>query len=134
MRSKVARRIIDETPEDVKIFVRLYSDITVRINQILKEKGISQKQLAEAMGKKQSEISKWLNGEHNFTLRSLAKLQAELGEDLISVPAHRQESPSISGSVKTIVCNNTHYPIKSNRFERYTLNNKTINQTNRRVS
>jgi transcriptional regulator with XRE-family HTH domain len=38
------------------------------------------------MGKKPSEISKWLNGEHNFTLRSLAKLEAELGEPIITVP------------------------------------------------
>ena len=34
MRSKIAQRILDETPKDVEIFVRLYSDITVRINQI----------------------------------------------------------------------------------------------------
>ncbi|MBK8153775.1 MAG: hypothetical protein IPK61_12500 [Saprospiraceae bacterium] len=38
------------------------------------------------MDKKPSEISKWLSGEHNFTLRSLAKLSAELGEPLMEVP------------------------------------------------
>ena len=34
-------------------------------------------------------LDEWLNGEHNFTLRSLAKLEAELGETIIHVPQHR---------------------------------------------
>ena len=42
------------------------------------------------------EISKWLGGNHNFTLRSLAKLQAELGEEIIQVPgySHLTTSPT----------------------------------------
>ena len=73
-------------PEDVKIFVDKYADIVVRINQLLKEKGYSQKDLAEKLDKRPSEISKWLNGDHNFTLRSIAKLEAELGEMILYVP------------------------------------------------
>lgn len=78
MRSKIFQEILDETPEDVEIFVRLYADLVVRINQLLGENNISKKQLADKMDKKPSEISKWLSGEHNFTLRSLAKLSTEL--------------------------------------------------------
>ena len=98
MRSKVAKRIIDNTPEDVKIFVRLYADIIVRVNQLLKEKGYTQKQLAEKLDKTPSEIHKWLSNEHNFTLKSLAKLQAELGSPILSVPV-----------VKTVSAFNMHY-------------------------
>lgn len=86
MRSKIFQEILDETPEDVEIFVRLYAALVVRINQLLRENGITKKELAEKMDKKPSEISKWLSGEHNFTLRSLAKLSAELGEPLLEVP------------------------------------------------
>lgn len=89
MRSKIAQKILDTTPKDVEIFVRLYGDLVVRIHEVLKAKGISQKSLAEGMNKKPSEISKWLNGEHNFTLRSIAKLEAELGEKLIQVPKQK---------------------------------------------
>lgn len=35
------------------------------------------------MDKKPSEINKWLKGNHNLTLKTLAKLEAELGEPLI---------------------------------------------------
>jgi transcriptional regulator with XRE-family HTH domain len=83
MRSKVAQRIQDETPEEVRIFVRQYTDIVLRINQILKAKGYTQKDLAEKINKKPSEINKWLKGSHNLTLKTLAKLEAELGEPLI---------------------------------------------------
>lgn len=86
MRSKVFQRILDNTPKDVDIFVDWYADLVVRINQLLRENNISKKELAEKMDKKPSEISKWLSGEHNFTLRSLAKLSAELGEPLLEVP------------------------------------------------
>lgn len=92
MRSKIFQEILDETPEDVEIFVRLYADLVVRINQLLREKGISKKELAEKMDKKPSEISKWLSGEHNFTLRSLAKLSAELGEPLLEVPKKKAQT------------------------------------------
>lgn len=87
MRSKVAERIQEETPEEVKIFVRQYTDIVLRINQILHAKGFTQKDLAEKMRKKPSEINKWLKGNHNLTLKTLAKLEAELGEPIITIPS-----------------------------------------------
>ncbi|KQM36466.1 helix-turn-helix domain-containing protein [Chryseobacterium sp. Leaf201] len=86
MRNKFLQEIINQTPKDTEIFVDKYSDIVLRINQILKEKNISQKELAESMGKNPSEVSKWLSGNHNLTLRSLAKLEAELGEVIIEIP------------------------------------------------
>ncbi|HOK60826.1 MAG: helix-turn-helix transcriptional regulator [Tenuifilum sp.] len=85
MRSKTVDRLLKSTPKDVEIFVDWYADLVVRINQLLREKNISKKELSVKMNKKPSEISKWLNGEHNFTLRSLAKLSAELGVPLIEV-------------------------------------------------
>lgn len=89
MRSKVAKKIQDETPEEVRIFVRQYTDIVLRINHILKKKGFTQKDLADKMNKKPSEINKWLKGGHNLTLKTLAKLEAELGEPIIFI--HRDK-------------------------------------------
>lgn len=103
MRSKIAQRIMSETPEDTKIFVRKYGDIVVRVYQILREKGLTQKELAEQMCKSQSEISKWLSGDHNFTLRSLAKLEAELGAEIIYVPKKDSFHVQRGGQVKATV-------------------------------
>lgn len=85
MRSKTVDRLLKSTPKEVALFVDWYADLVVRINQILREKNLSKKELAELMDKQPSEISKWLGAEHNFTLRSLAKLSAELGEPLIEI-------------------------------------------------
>lgn len=91
MRSKVLQRILDNTPKDVEIFVDWYAELVVRINELLHERNITKKELAENLNKKPSEISKWLSGEHNFTLRSLAKLSAELGEPLLEVPKKKAQ-------------------------------------------
>ncbi|HRK54390.1 MAG TPA: helix-turn-helix transcriptional regulator [Cyclobacteriaceae bacterium] len=103
MRSKVAQKILDETPKDVRIFVRKYGDIVVRINQLLREKGFTQKELADKLEKRPSEISKWLGGEHNFTLRSLSKLEAELGEEIIYVPKRESFHVQVTASIKATV-------------------------------
>ncbi|MCX6250825.1 MAG: helix-turn-helix transcriptional regulator [Bacteroidetes bacterium] len=101
MRSKVADRILANTPEEVKVFARLYGDLIVRINSILSEKTCTQKSLAGKLEKNPSEIHKWLSGEHNFTLRSIAKLQAALGEILIEVPAEKPAKIFHAHYVKT---------------------------------
>jgi len=38
MRSKIFQEILDETPKGVKIFVRLYANLVIRINQLLGKK------------------------------------------------------------------------------------------------
>jgi transcriptional regulator with XRE-family HTH domain len=86
MRSKIAERILLETPNEIREYVRLCSDITVRITEILSKRGLTQKELAIKMDKSPSEINKWLTGKHNFTLRSIVKLETELGEKILFVP------------------------------------------------
>ncbi len=59
--------------------------IVDRIDEIMTKKNISQRQLAEMLGKKESEISKWMRGTHNFTIKTIAKLEAVLGESIFSI-------------------------------------------------
>jgi transcriptional regulator with XRE-family HTH domain len=89
MRSKVAKQIQEETPDEVRIFVRQYTDIVVRIHQLMQARGYTQKELADRLNKKPSEINKWLKGNHNLTLKTLAKLEAELGEPIIFTSAEQ---------------------------------------------
>ena len=108
MKSKVAERMMAKMPEDVKIFVDKYADIVVRINQLLKEKNYSQKELAEKLEKSPSEISKWLAGDHNFTLRSIAKLEAELGETILYVPKRIAFQTYSEKTISVTVLKNDH--------------------------
>ncbi|SFE43318.1 helix-turn-helix domain-containing protein [Thermoflexibacter ruber] len=102
MRSQTVDRLLKNTPKDVEIFVDWYADLVVRINQLLRENKITKKELAEKLDKKPSEVSKWLNGEHNFTLRSLAKLSAELGEPLLEVPKRKNQASFINGYSRSL--------------------------------
>lgn len=60
--------------------------VSDKIHALLTDKGMTQKELARKMKKTEAEISVWLSGQHNFTLRTLAKISVVLGEDLIQVP------------------------------------------------
>jgi len=78
-------------PQDVKIYVEQAFKIADQIDFILKKQGKTQRDLAKALGKSESEISKWLTGEHNFTMRSLAKIQAVLNEPVLLFPMEVSE-------------------------------------------
>jgi len=86
MPSKYFDQLISQRRPETKIFVSKYLDIVERINEILKAKGMTQRDLASLMEKRESEVSRWLKGEHNLTLKSIAKLEAALGEDIITIP------------------------------------------------
>ncbi|GAB3351682.1 hypothetical protein GCM10027566_10280 [Arachidicoccus ginsenosidivorans] len=47
MISKIAQKIMDETPLDEQIFVRQYTNIIVRIYELLESKGLTQQELAK---------------------------------------------------------------------------------------
>jgi transcriptional regulator with XRE-family HTH domain len=59
--------------------------LAARIDDALAEKGWTQKQLATALGKSPSEISKWLSGTHNFTTDTLSDLSCVLDVKLLCV-------------------------------------------------
>lgn len=66
-------------------FVDTSFDLSDRIHEILEAKGISQRELAEMLGKKESQVSKWMTGTHNFTIKTLALLEVKLGVSIFQV-------------------------------------------------
>lgn len=81
--------IIEERRRKVNPEARRMVDLSFRIvdriHEILKEKGLKQKDLALRLGKKESEISKWMRGTHNFTIDTLVSIENVLGEPIIEV-------------------------------------------------
>ena len=76
----------EKGPEDVERFVDKNLDISQQVYALLEEKGWTQKEFAKKLKKSDAEISKWLSGNHNLTLRSIAKMEAILGSDVILTP------------------------------------------------
>ena len=77
-------------PEETSRHHELLVDIGERIEEILKRKGWTQSNLAKAMNKRESEISKWLGGGHNFTIATIVKIESALGESILSVKRYRK--------------------------------------------
>ena len=70
---------------EIRHTVDLSFQIVDRIDEILKAKGLKQKDLALRLGKKESEISRWMRGTHHFTINKLIAIENALGEPIITV-------------------------------------------------
>ncbi len=77
--------IFNEIPVAKREESRLSFAISNRLDTLMAEKGLNRKQLADAIGKRPNEVTRWLIGEHNFTLATPAMLSAFFGKLIISV-------------------------------------------------
>jgi len=84
-RNALFEQLLAKVAPETKAEVELNIDIANRIYDLLKEKGMSQREFAEKMGKKESEISRWMTGSHGFTTSTLAKISSVLGESIVEV-------------------------------------------------
>lgn len=72
------------TPEE-RAEARLSFQISNRLDFLMHERGLSKKQFADAIGKRPSEITRWLSGEHNFTISTLSMLSTFFGQPIVTV-------------------------------------------------
>lgn len=83
--SSLFQQALSEVPKDLKIQIDLSFAIADKLDALLKEKGMSQKEFAILIGKTEAEVCRWLGGTHNFTLKTIAKISSVLDVDLIKV-------------------------------------------------
>lgn len=77
------KNFLETTEDSLKYFLDHSMGIAASIDDFLNEKRMTQRELADKMNKKESEISRWLSGDHNFTLETIAKIEEALGEQII---------------------------------------------------
>ena len=87
-----------ETSQESVIFIEKSLAIVNHIFNILERKSLKQKDIALLLGKSEAEISKWLGGTHNLTLRTISKIEAVLGESIIEIPKKTKDEFVIEGS------------------------------------
>lgn len=83
------------TPEDILasgIKGLIAADITIQ----RQKKGISQAQLAEILGVKQAQVSKWEKGNTNYTIETLCRIASALDMEIHS-PFERARTASHTG-------------------------------------
>jgi len=105
-------------PLDVKILMDKTFAIVEQIDIVLKKQNKTQKDLADLLGKRESEISKWMRGTHNFTQKTIAKIEAVLGETITMCPKDVKQP-----EYNILVFSPTHYvKVKNSNAESGSLN------------
>ena len=84
--SEMFQQEIAKVPTDLRLELDLSFSIADKIDKILQRKGMTQKEFAKRMNKTEAEVSRWLSGTHNFTLKTLAKITSVLEEKIIVIP------------------------------------------------
>lgn len=72
------------TPQERAAFELNFS-ISEKLYAILKERGMTKRDLARLTGKKESEVSRWFAFGHNFTCKTIALIQQALETPIIEI-------------------------------------------------
>ena len=96
-----ARAYFSQEVEDIKAMItperREQSKkrmlLAARIDDKIRDRGLSNQEFAFMIGKKPSEISKWLSGTHNFTTETLWEIERVLNIQLVAgpIPLNREQ-------------------------------------------
>ena len=79
----IVENFLNNVPPEIEYFIKHSMDLSVSVASFLKKNNLSQKELANKLGKEESEISKWLSGNHNLTLKTISKMEEVLDQQLI---------------------------------------------------
>lgn len=90
--SDILTQLAASTPLAMVKKVNRQMALAVRIADAIKDNGWSQKEFADKMGKKPSEISRWLSGCHNFTIDTLWKIEDVLAIRLLLIEVPNEET------------------------------------------
>ena len=82
---KAYSRMVAAVPDNVRREINLSFDISGKIEALMKERGLSTMELANAMGKSPAMIGKWLSGQYNFSLATISDISSFFGKDIIKL-------------------------------------------------
>ena len=98
----------NQNPE-IDRFIERNLEITQKVCSILKQRNIRKKEFAQMLDKKPSEITKWLSGMHNLTLKSITKMEVALGVNLMNPEPQYVYLGRIEGGTKEMLSSKNDY-------------------------
>ncbi len=116
------------TPE-IKEDIDFNIDVVNRIFDLLEERNLSQREFAKLLGKNEAEISRWMQGTHNFTLKTIRLIENRLCAPVLKVVKHKKTFSTITtqsnnysifaGHKPGIYCNKNTISIPDNQFSSF---------------
>ena len=83
--AKSLEEMLGPIPETLQMETDLAFQISDRIYELMQARGLTKKQFADALGKRPFEVTKWLSGQHNFTIATLGAISAFFGQPIVTV-------------------------------------------------
>lgn len=78
----------EHIPEKTKENISKRMGLAAQIDDALQKRGFTNQEFAFMLGKKPSEISRWLSGTHNFTTETLWEIERLLNIQLLTSSKH----------------------------------------------
>lgn len=79
------RQCLAAVPDEERAAFELSYGIAERISEVMAREGITRKEFATRLRKRETEVAAWLTGRHNFTTRTIARIETALGCKLLSI-------------------------------------------------
>lgn len=86
MNNTLFDKMLTKVPEDVKALIDKQYDVAEQIDLLRKSKKMTQKALANTMGKNESYVSRVLAGIANLTLKSIIEFEIALDAKILLTP------------------------------------------------
>ncbi len=74
--------------------------VALAILRTLRNKKMSQKELAEIIGVSPQQVNKWVKGNENFTFETIAKLENALNIELMQVKGFKRPAPKLENTFR----------------------------------
>ena len=99
---------------------RVYEKVVKALEQAAQKKGITRKRIAEATGRKPSQVSMWLSGPSNWTLDTVSDLLRAVGAEMDYEVVFDEDR------VKSNIYNSSSLPAFNTAFSRVTFSTNTV--------
>ena len=77
------QQFVEQIPHFTKKYVGRQGEFAVKLSELLESTGMTQRELAEKLGKKESSVSRMLAGWSNPTLKTIVEFEVALGKDIV---------------------------------------------------
>jgi transcriptional regulator with XRE-family HTH domain len=82
--SPLIQRLKQEIPREISEQNDRRMGLAMKIAETLRARGLTNQEFAFMMGKKPSEVSRWLSGTHNFTTETLWQMERVLNVQILT--------------------------------------------------
>jgi len=103
--SPIIKRIAERIPKELSEQNDRRMGLAVKIAEALWSRGLTNQEFAFMMGKKPSEVTRWLSGTHNFTTETLWQMERVLRIQLLTSSPPEEHIEKEQQELKEFIAN-----------------------------